>query len=393
MLRHVWIQISRKPLVAVAVLLFTAIIALVLCGLYSGNDSAKAQYNEIYYKIDVRCTVTNLAGNQSDELNIPAGVIALFTGSMDSVPSDLTDLVEDVQIKGSTEIIWNGEPYILAGITSVEVDSNLWQENGCTIFWKENDDERAFGSNKTICIIPQDLADKMQDAGFSADNFPLRIGAAYQYETDYEGTLTVAGTYEGKNDSTIYCPWETYVSILRSMGRYETADSLYATLRNNQDLPLLRETAAQYFAEPDPNAVGLEMLDEYYLALDINDSQLSHAKSNLDNSMAVNRIAALLVFVLSAAAGAFVGFLMIRSRKRDIALMRTMGTPNSRIYFSFVVEQMVSVVSGTLVGGSKFMWNPVSCLVLFVCIYFTGLSAALLIMLRKNLLSTIKEDE
>ena len=128
MLRHVWIRIKRKPLIFVAILLFTAIIALALCGLHSGNDTALEKYNDIYYKIDVRCTVTNLAGDQSDRLNIQSGTIALFTGSMDAAPAVLSDLVEDVQVKGATEIVWNGEVYTLMGITSTKVDSKLWPE-------------------------------------------------------------------------------------------------------------------------------------------------------------------------------------------------------------------------------------------------------------------------
>ena len=387
MLRYVWIRIKRKPLIFVAILLFAAIIALALCGLHSGNDTALAQYNEIYYKIDVRCTVTNLAGDQSDRLNIQPGTVALFTE-----PSGLSDLLEDVQVKGSVEIMWNNEAYTLTGITSTDIEPKLWQENGCTIFWNENVDGSFFGGSGMECIIPRELEKKLGEADRPTDQFPLSLSAVHQYETDYDGVLAVVGTYQGKNDKTIYCPWNTYVAILRSMGRYSTADSLYATLRDNRNLSLLRETAAQYFAEPDPNAAGVTAVGGYYLALDINDSQLSQARSNLENSMTVNRTAAVLVLALSAVAGAFIGFLMVRNRKKESALMRTMGTSNSRIYVSFVIEQMIFAVLGAIVGGSKFMWEPVSWLVLFVCVYFIGLSAALVVMLRKNLLTTIKEE-
>lgn len=388
MLRYVWIRIERKPLVFVAVLLFTATIAMALCGLHSGNDTALAQYNDIYYEIDVRCTVTNLAGDQSDRLDIQPGTIALFTEQ-----SDLSDLLEDVHIKGSVDIVWNNEGYTLVGITSTGIESKLWPENGCTIFWNENADIEFFANSKMECIIPGELQKKMLDAELSTAFFPFHINATNPYETDYDGELTILGNYMGSNGRIIYCPWNTYVSILRSMGRYEVADSIYGTLRNNNDLSLLREVASRYFAEPNPSYVGFEVAGEYYCALDINDSQLSQAKTNLENSMTVNRIAAVLVLALSAAAGAFIGFLMIRNRKKEIALMRTMGTPNSRIYVSFVIEQMIFVVLGAIVGGSNFVWNPVSWLVLFVCVYFIGLSAALLAMLRKNLLTTLKEDE
>lgn len=393
MLRYVWIRIKRKPLVFVAVLLFTAIIAMALCGLHSGNDAALEQYNDIYYKIEVRCTVTNLAGDQADRLDIQPGTIALFTGTDSHVPTDLNDLLEDIQIKGSVEVVWNNEIYTLTGITSTDTEPRLWPENGCTVFWNENADQSFFGSCEMACIIPRALQKKMLEAEQPTDVFPLHISAVYPHERDYDAGLTVLGTYHGTNEKIIYCPWETYVLILNAMGRGVTAEAMFATLRNNNDLPLLREVASKYFAEPDPNHAGLEIVGDNYLALDINDSQLLQAKTNLENSMTVNRIAAVLVLALSAVAGALIGFLMIRNRKKEIALMCTVGTPNSRIYMVSVIEQMICVLPGTIIGGSKFMWNPVSWLVLFVCVYFVGLSGALLVMLRKNLLATIKEDE
>lgn len=381
------------PLIFAAVTLFTAIIAMALCGLHSGNLEAQTHYNSIYNKIDVTCTVTNLAGDQSDQLAIPAGTIALFTGTIPDTPPDLMKLLEDVQIKGSTQIVWNGNEYTLTGITSVRAAQNLWAENGCTIFWNDDYSESVFGGDQPVCIIPQKAAEEMAWDISQADGFPLYLGAAYDGETDYEGVLSIAGTYQGKDESTIYCPWDTYVAILRSMGRYESADSLSATLHDNSDLQVLRETARHWFAEPDPNAAGMDEYNGYYYALDINDSQLVQAKNNLDNSLSVNRISTMLVFALSAVAGAFIGFLMIRNRKKEIALMWTLGTPNRSIYWGFALEQMLCVALGIVLGGSYNGWHPADRLGFLAAIYFVGLTVALVVMLRKNLLTTIKEDE
>lgn len=393
MLKLTWARFRRKPLVAAAVLLFTAIITMALCGLHNGNNEAQIYYDSIYDKIDVTCTITNLAGDQSDHLTIPAGTITLFTGSIPEPPSELMGLVENVQIKGSTQLWWNGKEYTLTGITSTQAAQNLWSENGCTIFWNDGITDNIFCGNRLVCIIPRELAKTMESEAYAADSFSLHLSAAYGRETDYDGSLEIVGTYHGKDEKTIYCPWEAYAAILRSMGRYETADSLSATLRNNDDLQVLRETAANWFAEPDPNAAGMEENNGFYLALDINDSQLVQAKSNLDNSMSVNQLAAVFVFALSACTGAFVGFLMIRNRKREIILMRTIGTPNRSIYGSFILEQMICAALGTIIGGVKFRWSPANWLLLFVCIYFAGLSIALVISLHNNLLTSIKEDE
>ena len=190
MMRHIWIRIKRKPLIFLAVLLFTAIIALALCGLHRGNTTALAQYNDIYYKIDVRCTVTNLAGDQSDRLDTGPAYIALFTK-----PGEFSDLLEDVQIKGSVEIQWNGEAYTLTGITSAAIEPKLWPENGCTVFWNETADRDFFGGSEMACIIPQALQKKLLEADLLPGAFPLHIDAAFPNETDYDADMRIFGTY------------------------------------------------------------------------------------------------------------------------------------------------------------------------------------------------------
>ena len=387
-----WARIRKKAQEALAAVLFAAGITLVLCRLESSTDAAKVEYEQIVSRIDVSCTVTNLAGDRSDRLDIFADTISLFTGERDYVSKDMAGLVENVQIKGSTEFYRDGEKYTLAGITSARVDSNLQPENGCTIFWNEGAEESVFGGNSSVCIIPKALMKQLKEQELPEDSFSLKLHSSC-FETEYEGELEIVGTYQGKNEKTIYCPWVTYVEIIRSMGDYERADSLSATLRCNEDLELLRVIAAEWFATPDANAVGLETKDGYYLALDINDSLLTQAKQSLENSMTLNHIAALLVFALSTGVGVLVGFLMIRSRRREIALMRTLGTRDVQIYGSFALEQMVCIVLGIALGGAYFRWQPLMELAIFVGVYFSGLSATLWIFLHKNLITSIKEDE
>lgn len=73
--------------------------------------------------------------------------------------------------------------------------------------------------------------------------------------------------------------------------------------------------------------------------------------------------------------------------------MRTMGTSQVSIYLELALEQLVCIAAGILVGGGYSLWQPVGRLAIFGGIYYLGLTAALIIFLRKNLLTTIKEDE
>ena len=73
--------------------------------------------------------------------------------------------------------------------------------------------------------------------------------------------------------------------------------------------------------------------------------------------------------------------------------MRTVGASQRTIFAELSMEQMLCVVLGIILGGSYTLWQPIGNLVLFSIIYFAGLSTALIVFLRQNLLNTMKEDE
>ena len=182
------------------------------------------------------------------------------------------------------------------------------------------------------------------------------------------------------------------------MSQEVTLDSVRATLSNNDLLDEFRTATAAWFAVPTATGETVEWrttlgYSYYPYALDVNDSILVRTTTTLENSIMVNNICTVLIFVIAACAGFFLGFLIIRQRGKEIALMRTMGTPNSAIYTSFVVEQMGSVILGEVIGGAYFLWQPFIRLLLFVGVYFVGLTTSLVIFLNKNLMTTIKEDE
>ena len=73
--------------------------------------------------------------------------------------------------------------------------------------------------------------------------------------------------------------------------------------------------------------------------------------------------------------------------------MRTLGASNIAVCAEFALEQLLCVVLGTGLGGSYALWTPIGRLCIFGVVYMTGLTIALLIFTRANLLATMKEDE
>lgn len=382
MLKYIFKRLRRSPAPAIGVVLFAAIVAAALCGLHAGNVAAQQNYEEIYRQIPVTCVVTDQTGERTDGLNIPRSAVWAFTRKYITT---LSDMLTDVQIKGSQSLDGDLSKYTLTGITSTGIATELWLENGCVIDWADGYDESLFQSGENACIVPEVLLEDYPESACS-----LEISLRGADGAAYEDTMLIAGTYYGGSGRVIYCSWDRLVEIWAATGMSEQADSIRATLRDNDQLEAFREAASMWFAEPDRNAAQTSW---EALALDINDSQLRQASQSLQNSLKVNRLSTYLIFAFSVCAGFLIGFLMIRQRRREIALMRTMGTPDRAVWASFTLEQMLCVILGAAIGGAYFRWVPIGRLAVFAVVFFVGLNVALLIFLRSRLLTAIKEEE
>ena len=392
-------RMLRAPLPQIAVLLFATAVSIIICTLHAASQEELRNYENVYQTIPVELTVTNLSATRAEDLEIPSWYLSVFT-SMNT--DSLAEYVKDVQVKSShvlTAVNGIGYPATLVGITSISCDEQLLPENGCNITWMDGYDETIFSGNEALCIVPKDLLINIdaEEQKLVMDFSYIITNGLYEEPEVHEcqRTFTVAGTYLGGDGISIYCPYPVVEQIYRQLRENQTLDSLGATLSDNDRLEETREKMAAWFATPNPLGEKTEWGDRgyYEFALDIDDALLVKTTAAMENSMAINRVCTLIVYVISTTAGFLIGFLMVRSRKKEIALMRTMGTPNRSVYFCFALEQMLCVIVGIVLGGVNNHWNPIDHLGILAATYFVGLTIALLVFLRKNLLTTIKEDE
>lgn len=392
----------RRPLYSLAVLLFAAVMTLVLCYLHKAGEDERRSYEQTYASVPVTFRVTDLDGSKPDV--IAGWIVDLFTG--EGMKPDLEPHVGQMHIRvargGSYVYITmvNGipeesyEPVEVAGIGSFYVAEELTENWGGEVHWYEGYDESMLLTDHQICLVPESHKDLQEVLLSFQHTYSVGLESATKTTTK---TLTVAGYYIDKGNSCVYCPYPVMERVCAELGASKEIEEVCAVLNVNSNLPQLREAAANWFAEPNPSGEKTpwgKFDYEYYLyALDIDDYMLRSLESNMKSSMQLNQLASVAVFILSAGAGFLTGFLVIRSKKREIALMRTMGASQASIFVQLALEQMLCVAAGIALGGLWFLWRPLQRLGIFAGIYFVGLMAALLIFLRKNLLTTIKEDE
>ena len=392
MIKYTFKRLLREPVPRLAVILFTGIMALLLCILQISMEREEKNRAYIYETVPVPVYITNLTGTQKDNLGISQGAAYVFENRLD-------EYIGQISLKTRASATWmemDGiilPPQELVGISNLAAAQELSQLGEDAVVWLNGYDETSLRQADLVCILPQNM---LPEDGNIPEivlfHFETTIynPEKKQYEpVSFDLEFSVAGFHT--NNSRIYLPVDKAVSINQRLSMPVTYDSVGGILIDNYSINALRETASEWFAEPQ--LTNDTTSERYSYALKIDDSQLRAADEAMERSYTINRICTAVVFALSASAGFVIGFLMVRSRKKEIALMRTMGTPNRSIYFGFTLEQMLCVVLGIVLGGAYNQWQPMNRLGILAVIYFVGLALTLLIFLRKNLLTTIKEDE
>lgn len=405
-----------QPLMGLAVVLFAAVLTVVLCYLHKAGQEELRSYEESYASVPVFFKVVDLDGSKPNNGNgIDGLAVNLF--QKDLLANNLQPYIGQTHVRISLSGKYyvtdpNGEPILdkqsshktspqtTVGISSTRVAEELTEDWGGKIYWHEGYDESILLSNEYICIVPESLKDNQyMDMEYTYKYWPTGIEGDFggAITMTFRGNFRVVGYYTDPGNNRIYCPYETMVKIHAELRKPQLIEEIGAILTDNTQLEQLKENASHWFATPNPMGEktpwGKYGFEYFLFALDIDDSMLVNLETNMKNSLRLNKLASAVVFALSAGAGFLTGFLVIRSRKRQIALMRTLGTSNWAVCLEFGAEQIMLVLLGVLLGGSYTQWAPLNRLGLFAGIYLAGLTAALLIFIRTNLLATMKEDE
>ena len=394
-------------------LVFAAVVSSVVCYLEYSNQQAKADYEVAYRAAPVTVAVTNLTGNRRTNLNLPNWVSYLFTSE-----NALNRYLKDIERITSHEVSDPDCQYYRFDIIGVSsANSQMLAPNkGGTVIFYPGYDASVFQGDEYCCLVPVWMAHEIGEDGILRvslrcrdsqrdDEVPSGPAGESESQPNDENVnhfeFVVVGTFDTMLDDTdekmFYCPFETFTRIHNRTGCEMTIDSISAVLIDNYQLAEFQEKAYKWLAPADPTGEKREfnlMGYKYYpYAMDVDTTILDRITASLKTTLTINDFTAMLVFLMTAGAGFFLGFLMIRSRKREIILMRTLGKSNVSIYVEYALEQMLCIVAGTALGGLAFQWEPLHRLLIFNGIYFAGLSAALILFLNSKLLTTLKEDE
>ena len=262
------------------------------------------------------------------------------------------------------------------------------------IRWLEGYDESFLEGNERVCIVPEKWGYAL------GDTVPLL--ARPIVSNDYvEGIfrLKVIGTYPGKiTKFTAFMPMQTMEDLTvdataaqKQISSYQewnfSLEEVYFTVRNNRQLDEIKTMMIEQ---------GLR--DSNFLRVRIDDRVLKETVTPIESNLAQLEGSYMFFFVMIAAIGFFISFLLARGRKPEYAVMRMLGESGAQITLKALLEQFVLCLGGVVLGAVavRFIetnsFTPTICAVILLC-YTLGAAVAVMLTVRVNVMDILRDKE
>lgn len=262
------------------------------------------------------------------------------------------------------------------------------------IRWLEGYDESCLEGDERICII----SDKWGYA--PGDTIPL-LARVPVSKTQLEGIfhLKVAGTYPGKiTKFAAVMPLKTMEDLtIAATAVHKQAGNPYAwnfglnavyfTVRDNQQLDQIKAAITES---------GLR--SNKLVRVRIDDRILKETVGPIESNLAQLEGSYLFFFVMIAAIGFLLSFLLARGRKPEYAVMRMLGESRLQITLKALLEQFVLCLGGVLLGAAAVGiigqegFRPGVCAAILLC-YSVGAAVAVLLTVRVNVMDILRDKE
>lgn len=262
------------------------------------------------------------------------------------------------------------------------------------IRWLEGYDESCLEGDERICII----SDKWGYA--PGDTIPL-LARVPVSKTQLEGIfhLKVAGTYPGKiTKFAAVMPLKTMEDLTAAATAVHKQagnpyawnfglNAVYFTVRDNQQLDQIKAAITES---------GLR--SNKLVRVRIDDRILKETVGPIKSNLAQLEGSYLFFFVMIAAIGFLLSFLLARGRKPEYAVMRMLGESRLQITLKALLEQFVLCLGGVLLGAAAVMllaqdsFRPGICAAILLC-YTVGAAVAVLLTVRVNVMDILRDKE
>ena len=449
-LKYTLLSLVRSRARTAAVLLLCAAAAGFFCRLTASLESYETQLRQYQAGTVIRGYGTDFYGRRMDRLELrPEPILRLLeSGLIEN--ANLTRNFGYCTILGvavTAEGVRQMEPYAepethfeLESLYLEALRSGLWVSTSSVsgspqfhyraasdISWLEGYDERSFLHILPICALSAGL---MREKGIRLGDSvlilsPILSGNSILFR---QAVLKVVASYASETASkTVFSPLNTGFAFTEDpFEAYEMLEDFHINYPvegsdeiltwklealNEKDLQWVRYSSFTFTLR------DAARLDELRDALGsagwtwVNSGDRLHSFAMIEDEMYLNTVHSMerqiqyvgalydSLYLAAGAVGAALAWLLILARRREIALLRALGTPPLRVSVNFFTEQVLLCLLGLALGlGLSRLLGPVTGQARILCAAFCGLWCGstllcLIVSLRKRAAASLTEPE
>lgn len=301
----------RVSLIAVAVVTVLSVFLLI----FSNNiASYQAELAESYQVLSATTRIKAAKSGNKPALEVDAYQTILDSG-----------FVAEYTVMADHCLMGND---VLRGLNDPKADPSLRDRIEDTE-WVEGYDVSIFTGSEMVCLVPYVYQLEY------GDTWDVQVGGKTY-------TLTIAGTYgwfSGYEDGLVYyCPVDTLKAIYEDAQEEFTYSGFEMELQNLPKLDDFKELLRQL------------ALDSGDTRVIINDSRLQSITSHLKRQIRLLETLLPVLFALVAGVSFGLSFLLLRGRKREAAVLRSLGMKRTAVFASFLFENLLQAILGLLIS-------------------------------------------
>lgn len=413
---YLWHMAWRRKAACLLVVVSTMAATVFMLFYPSLIDNTRKRLEETYSSITVTGSILSedkivpaVSGSMWEKMQQSGYFSSLYGSASFVIRTFPKDILEESAGEGASEqqkliafqnLLANFEEEDSGGVSgSMKACSSFSAEDELVriredIRWLEGYDESCLEGDERICII----SDKWGYA--PGDTIPL-LARVPVSKTQLEGIfhLKVAGTYPGKiTKFAAVMPLKTMEDLtVAATAVHKQAGNPYAwnfglnavyfTVRDNQQLDQIKAAITES---------GLR--SNKLVRVRIDDRILKETVGPIKSNLAQLEGSYLFFFVMIAAIGFLLSFLLARGRKPEYAVMRMLGESRLQITLKALLEQFVLCLGGVLLGAAAVMllaqdsFRPGICAAILLC-YSVGAAAAVTLTVRVNVMDILRDKE
>lgn len=340
------------------------VLAFILLFCYFSN-SIKVQENKLdllYKDMPVYVEVSDYKGNNRTKLALPDG---FYVESFTLDKYGLSKYLKDVCLRRELNVVGfignelGVEQLKLVGVTNIKYEEDLKREKGLNfeIEFQDGFNYDIFKERSNLCLVSEELLAKMDKkvgdlislkATSEITVFTLKDGEGIPLIKPVDVKLSIAGVIKGGNINEIFCSWR-YAAELGAISNQSSTmytDILRATISDNYKLNEFVEKAETFYIP----AGSRIFLGTNIYALTIYDDSFVNSVLQIRRNIQFLKSVYPVVMIFSFVIGYLVSFLFTRNRKKEVAVMRSLGASRFRVFITIMMELFTINIVGTLIS-------------------------------------------